>query len=125
MNLAVRLWAWFLSLIRGHPRRGEDLLYTTRTSTDEPDQLEPLVVYLTGENEHLWHATFLCPCSCGEVIRLNLLTDDEPCWSVHLSRRGVSFKPSIWRTTGCRSHFFLQSGRILWCHSDGSLSLTK
>lgn len=116
MNLAVRLWAWFLSLFRGRLRREEDPdpLYTTQTFPDEPDQLEPLVVYLIGENEHLWHAALLCPCGCGEVIRLNLLTDDEPCWRVQLSRKGVSFKPSIWRTTGCRSHFFLRSGRILW-----------
>ncbi|WP_425373246.1 DUF6527 family protein, partial [Klebsiella pneumoniae] len=23
--------------------------------------------------------------------------------------------PSIWRTTGCRSHFWVRIGRIHWC----------
>lgn len=124
MNLAGWIWDRFLSFFRQHlGRRGDSKLqYTTQKCLDEPDQFENSVLYLIGENEYLWHAALLCPCGCGEIIRLNLLPDDYPSWKVQISRRGVSIEPSIWRTTGCRSHFFLRFGRIQWCHSDDRFS---
>jgi hypothetical protein len=87
------------------------------TRVDEmPDRLEPLTVYLCGEEKNLWAAAMICPCGCGEVIQLNLLKQARPCWSAVEHPDGtVSLLPSVWRKRGCRSHFFIRSGRVDWC----------
>lgn len=87
-----------------------------RVAVDElPDSLQSRRMYLIGDAAP-WSAAFLCPCGCGEVIHLSLLTDDSPRWSVSFNRDGLpTLSPSVWRTNGCRSHFFLQNGSIVWC----------
>jgi hypothetical protein len=83
---------------------------------DLPDELRQRIVYLAGEGRHLWCAALVCPCGCGEVIRLNLLKDARPCWGVNEHPDGtVSIQPSVWREKGCRSHFFVRRGMINWC----------
>jgi len=87
-----------------------------RVAVDElPDSLQRRRLYLIG-GAAPWSAAFLCPCGCGEVIHLSLLPDDAPRWSVSFSRDGLpTLSPSVWRTKGCRSHFFLRQGSIEWC----------
>jgi len=83
--------------------------------TDDPDLILPNCLYAVGENGHLWHVVLLCPCGCGERISLNLLKDDTPCWTLTDAPGAPTLHPSVWRHVGCRSHFFLRSGRIEWC----------
>jgi len=76
---------------------------------------------MSPEDPHLWAAAMLCPCGCGDKIHLNLLEDDSPCWSLRQERDGaVSLRPSVWRTKGCRSHFFIHNSRIDWCRFETS-----
>lgn len=83
---------------------------------DVPESLRECCVYLIGENGQLWQVAMLCPCGCSAVIQLCVLPDSRPCWAVTMHADGtVSLSPSVWRTTGCRSHFFLRGGRIDWC----------
>jgi Family of unknown function (DUF6527) len=83
---------------------------------DVPDSLRKYCVYLIGEDGTLWQVAMLCPCGCSAVIQLCVLPDSRPSWSVSRHADGtVSLSPSVWRTTGCRSHFFLRRGRIDWC----------
>lgn len=94
-------------------RRG---LYGAISVVDLPDRLEPRTLYVIGEGGHRWFAAFLCPCGCGETIQTSLLLKSRPCW--RLSERwdgAASLHPSVWRTKGCRSHFWLQGGKIRWC----------
>lgn len=89
--------------------------YTSATVEDLPDKLESDIVYIAGENGHLWYAAFLCPCGCGETIQLGLMEGQRPKWSVIVHENGtVTLHPSVWRTVGCKSHFFLKRGRISW-----------
>lgn len=82
-----------------------------------PDRLKPRHLYLVGQKEP-WSAALLCPCGCKAVIQLSLLRTDSPKWSFTLNRSGVpTLSPSVWRTTGCRSHFFLRKGSVVWCNS--------
>jgi hypothetical protein len=82
---------------------------------EEPDALLPRVVYLIGEQE-VWAAVFLCPCGCRKPVWLNLLKGHRPRWSVSVTAKGVpTVSPSINRRVGCRSHFFLRAGKIVWC----------
>ena len=81
-----------------------------------PDPLEPSTLYVAGEEPHIWAAAMLCPCGCNDVIQLNLLKQASPSWNVqHHSDGSVSLMPSVWRTKGCRSHFFVRNSRIDWC----------
>ncbi|MGO9145122.1 MAG: DUF6527 family protein [Desulfomonilia bacterium] len=81
-----------------------------------PEQLLPGIVYLVGEAEHFWCAALLCPCGCQAVIQLNLLTSTRPVWQFerHPIMDLPTLSPSIRRTQGCKSHFFLRRGRVHW-----------
>jgi hypothetical protein len=62
---------------------------------------------------------FQCPCGCGDVLVIN--TDEAAEGRVWLLRRTaetVSLAPSVWRTTGCRSHFIVWRNEIWWCSKD-------
>jgi len=116
MTWFQNVWTWISSLFGGHHVRSElGPKFEVRNLTEDPDELEPMVLYLIGEHGHLWHASLSCPCGCGAAIQLNLLTDDVPNWKVQIAKEGVTVDPSIWRTSGCRSHFFLRKGRVQWC----------
>ena len=81
-----------------------------------PDVVDPRTVYVVGEGHHLWFVALVCPCGCGETLQMSLHTEGRPRWRLMRHRDGtVSLRPSVWRRTNCRSHFFLRRGRIEWC----------
>jgi hypothetical protein len=84
---------------------------------DAPDRLKPHTAYLVGEPGYEWTCAFRCPCGCGDVVWLNLIeAPGRPTWRVQQhARKTFSISPSVWRTTGCKSHFFVRRGRIDWC----------
>lgn len=96
------------------PTDGERLLRVVFVE-DEPDELLPDVIYAVGEKGHLWQVTFACPCRCRARIALNLLPDDSPRWRLRVDADVPTLIPSVWRKTGCRSHFFIRQGRVDWC----------
>jgi hypothetical protein len=80
-----------------------------------PGELASDLIYVVEEDESLWFAAFLCPCGCQEIIQLNLETDVRPCWYLTVHENGTpTFKPSVWRVRGCKSHFFVRHGLIDW-----------
>jgi hypothetical protein len=91
-------------------------LYKTRFVEGElPTKLAQKTLYLVHEDNYLWHASMLCPCGCGEVLHMNLLRDERPCWQVINHKDGtVSLYPSIWRKKGCCAHFWFKKGKIKW-----------
>jgi hypothetical protein len=56
-----------------------------------------------------------CPDNCGEVLTVNLDARTGPAWRLTNDKRGTSLYPSVWRETGCRSHFIVWRNRIYWC----------
>lgn len=55
-----------------------------------------------------------CPCGCGDDIPINLDRRAGKAWRWYLDdRRRVSLFPSVWRDTGCESHFIIWRDRIL------------
>ncbi|WP_246622445.1 DUF6527 family protein [Rhizobium laguerreae] len=57
-----------------------------------------------------------CPCGCGDMIELMILRGARPRWDISIDKAGhPSLHPSVWRKSGCRSHFWVREGRILWC----------
>lgn len=83
-------------------------------STTAP--LKEKCVYIVSEDGFEEHAELLCPCDCKNVLYLNLIPDEKPCWKVIIHKKNlVSLHPSVWRKVGCKSHFWLKEGKVYWC----------
>jgi hypothetical protein len=54
----------------------------------------------------------MCPCGCGEEITINLDSQAGPAWGHYLRGGSMTVYPSIWRETGCESHFIILRDRI-------------
>lgn len=107
MKLLSRLGFWFRTWVDGRPPA------SVLNVEELPDALEPNTIYLEGVPP--WVAVFLCPCGCGDAVNLSLIPNDRPRWRVRIHWDGtLTLSPSIWRTKGCKSHFFLRRGKIHW-----------
>lgn len=52
---------------------------------------------------------FSCPCTCGTILRVNLMRDISRAWRLSIDRHGrASLYPSVDLTGGCRAHFVLR-----------------
>ncbi len=58
-----------------------------------------------------------CPDGCGEVITINLDPRTTKAWRIYLNKKGLTLFPSVWRDTGCESHFVLWSNVFYWMDS--------
>lgn len=73
-----------------------------------------LVVARDGDED--WAAGMICPCGCGDVLELMLIPEARPSWRLIVDgKKRPSLQPSVWRDTGCRSHFWVRQGRVHWC----------
>jgi hypothetical protein len=44
-----------------------------------------------------------------------LLTAADPHWTLSVDASGrPTLRPSVWRTTGCKSHFWIRNGQTVW-----------
>lgn len=88
----------------------------TITVEDLPGTLNSGHLYLIGSRSP-WAAALLCPCGCSQTVQVSLLPEDSPSWTLQLEGRAKlpTLSPSVWRTKGCRAHFFLRAGEIVWC----------
>ncbi|MHB8526186.1 MAG: DUF6527 family protein [Candidatus Acidiferrales bacterium] len=55
-----------------------------------------------------------CPDGCGEAITVNLDPRTDKAWRLYHSRKGLTLFPSVWRDTGCQSHFILWNDVLYW-----------
>jgi hypothetical protein len=110
LDFATRLVSQLWRKIFGH--RSHLLI---KDVEELPDRIKSGTVYLVGEGGYLWYAAMLCPCGCGETLHMNLMPHSRPQWNVTKHPDAtLSLHPSVWRLTGCRSHFFVRRGRIVW-----------
>lgn len=54
-----------------------------------------------------------CPCGCGEEIPVNLDKRAGKAWRLYRSKTGMTLFPSVWRDTGCESHFIIWRDQIV------------
>lgn len=81
-----------------------------------PTDLPPRQVVLASENGEQVCVGMRCPCGCGYRIQLAVFDGASPRWHVTSDRRGlVTLHPSIHIKRGCRSHFWLRAGKVVWC----------
>jgi hypothetical protein len=54
-----------------------------------------------------------CPCGCGEEFPINLDGRAGPAWRLYRNKRtGISLFPSVWRESGCESHYVIWRDKI-------------
>jgi len=110
---------WLLSQLRAWLNKRFVRSYRTRIiDRDLPTWLQRRTVYLIQEDGFSEHVSMLCPCGCGQILHMNLIPDERPCWQAteHLDGT-LSLHPSIWRKKGCKSHFWFRRGRVHWCET--------
>ena len=90
--------------------------YKVAFGEDPAEQIDKKVLYVIGIKNEPWQVEFGCPCGCGDKIILPVNNQTRPRWNIKIDKNGIpTLSPSIWRTKGCKSHFFLRKGRIQWC----------
>lgn len=89
--------------------------YQVVEDEDLPDEARAGKLYLIGEEGRYWIAAMRCPCGCSTLLEMNLLPDSEPVWTLGMEVTVPTLHPSVWRKDGCRAHFLLRSGRVIWC----------
>jgi hypothetical protein len=83
--------------------------------SDEPPVIKGKTIFIIKDGIEPDTLLFKCPCGCKSLIHLNLLPDAKPKWNFQIkSKNKLTITPSIWRTTGCKSHFFIRNNRIVW-----------
>lgn len=116
-----RIWMWGRRLLRWLLGRSRPL--TTLRVEELPDRLCESAIYVVGEGVHLWSVAMLCPCGCGSTLQMSVMPEGRPRWRVDMHEDGTaSLHPSVWRRTGCRSHFFVRRGHIRWCTDEATLN---
>lgn len=53
-----------------------------------------------------------CPDGCGDTLTINLDSRAGAAWEIYVKKNSVSLYPSVWRETGCESHFILINNHI-------------
>jgi len=81
-----------------------------------PAKLPRWNLVLARDDGEDWSLGMRCPCGCGQRLEMMLLKEVKPRWDISADARGhVSLHPSIWLREGCKSHFWIRSGKIIWC----------
>ena len=111
LNLTCR---WVFNLFSKPKRSRKRSRLKLKYKDDVPELLEDDLLYVVGENGEYWMICFKCPCRCGELIHLNLLKEASPYWKFLVKNGRLSISPSIWKTTGCKSHFKIYNNKVKW-----------
>ena len=107
----LRFFRWLQRLFGITPK------YRLRKCDEIPDSLDQYTLYVVGSEGCYWLAAMTCPCECGDLIQLSLASSGHPRWTIDWEVQvAASLYPSVHRTTGCRSHFFLKQGKVIWCN---------
>lgn len=81
-----------------------------------PDRLPVRDLVLAREQDEDWCVGMRCPCGCGRKIELLVIEEAKPRWDLDVDPKGrPTLSPSVWLRDGCRSHFWVRSGRVRWC----------
>ena len=60
-----------------------------------------------------------CPDGCGAEVIVNLDNRAGPAWSIYQTGLGFSLYPSVWRDSGCGSHYIVWNDTIYMFRTDG------
>ncbi len=96
-------------------------LVVVKDQTAAGEALQPGRLIVVNRGRPRW-LKFHCPCGCGDVVSLNLDPRAGPRWSLTVRGSRVTVRPSIWRETGCGSHFIIWESRVEFFRSRAGLA---
>lgn len=103
----------FIRLIRNLFK--SEKLYKAMITDDVPEKIDNKTIYIIYNEGYYWQAVMLCPCKCKKILHMNLMKEYHPFWKIEIDNKNrISLNPSVHRIVGCRSHFFVSNGRIIW-----------
>ena len=103
---------WRNALARFGPRRRLRII----EGDSLPSRMPRRDLVLARDDGEDWCVGMRCPCGCGHVIELLVVTEAKPRWDVRVEANGTpTLTPSVWLQKGCRSHFWVRGGRVHWC----------
>jgi len=108
------LWQWIKSTIEDRwLSRGIDIAKGDFLPTKMPKRN----LLLLRDGKENWSVGFICPCGCNRTVELHLLPEAHPHWKLTINQKGLpTLSPSVWLKDGCRSHFWIRDGKIIWCN---------
>lgn len=112
MNIFIRFWHWLF------PKKEKPRVVEIIQADTPPELIRDRNLVLAREYNEDWAVAFLCPCGCNERLELALISDVNPSWTLKVDNNGrPTLHPSVWRKTGCLSHFWVREGLIVWCEN--------
>ncbi|HBM13265.1 MAG TPA: hypothetical protein DD390_11275 [Rhodospirillaceae bacterium] len=109
----MRIFRW---LSRWWDRNGPKRKLILVDGDSPPEIIRSRNLYLAKDDGEDWSVAMRCPCGCGDRLELMLATEARPHWSVRSKPNAPpTLQPSVWRKAGCKSHFWVRDGRIVWC----------
>lgn len=82
---------------------------------DGEPELEDGVLYVVDNSPYV---EYNCPCGCGRVVTIHTTKQSAEYngWNFEERNGKVTLSPSVYSTGfPCRSHYFIQNNRIIWC----------
>jgi hypothetical protein len=101
--------------------RFQDSDYYYKYSIARPtvDQLKDKEIIIVSYEKFKKWAFLRCPCGCNETILISLMPNQLPNWKATIDKYNrITLSPSIRKNDGCRSHFFVKKGKIIWASDD-------
>ena len=109
MSIITRAWEWLTAWWRS------DLIAIDVHGDELPSRIARRHLVRMIDEGEVWAAALVCPCGCGDVIELSLSPESKTFWKLSIDDGRPTLNPSVWRNSGCRSHFWVRRGRIRWC----------
>lgn len=110
-NFFAWIWSWFRPTGR---REAFGATVQLDSSTNPERELAAGKLVLIGPAEKPKWLRFKCPCGCGDVIALNLMTSHRPHWKTELHQDGtLTVHPSV-DSQRCGAHFWIKRSKINW-----------
>jgi len=76
-------------------------------------------LFIVGGKGYSKWAYMKCPCGCKEILTLSLMKKHNPSWTIKVDKLNrATLYPSIWKEDGCRSHFWIRKGKLIWAKSE-------
>jgi Family of unknown function (DUF6527) len=109
-------WLWTsLCHALGHRRRIRAYKAVKVVATaPKLEEVEPSELVLVRANGKDRWVLLRCPCGCNDVVTLSVQQVHQPHWKLSGVEKRPTLHPSIWRTEGCRSHFLVREGKVIW-----------
>jgi len=107
-------------VIRGLFNKIKPIEYKVKRVSDNPDydKIKKGEMVIVGGKGYVKWAYFRCPSGCGDVIVLPLVKSEESNWKLRVDKAGhPTLSPSVSKTDGCKSHFFIRKGKVIWAYS--------